>query len=45
VNNPIYIVIAVILFAVGITISWFAAIAHHKKVYESKVGSAEEKSR
>lgn len=26
-------------------ISWIIAIAHHKKVYESKIGSAEERSR
>lgn len=43
--SPIYVVITVVLLAVCVVISWLAAIAHHKKVYESKVGSAEEKSR
>lgn len=41
----IYVVITVVILAVCIIITWFAAIAHHKKVYDSKVGSAEEKSR
>jgi len=45
VPEPIYVVITVIILAVCIAITWFAAIEYRKKVYESKIGSAEEKSR
>ncbi|MBP3701467.1 MAG: ribonuclease Y [Lachnospiraceae bacterium] len=40
-----YVVIAVAVLAVSIVITWFAAISYRKKVYESKIGTAEEKSR
>jgi len=45
--NPIYVVIAIAIavLAVSIVITWFAAISYRKKVYESKIGTAEEKSR
>ena len=43
--NPIYVVIAIAVLAVSIVITWFAAISYRKKVYESKIGTAEEKSR
>ncbi len=43
--DTIYMIITVVIFAVCILITWFAAIAYRKKVYESKIGSAEEKSR
>ena len=43
--DTIYVVITVVILAVCILITWFAAIAYRKKVYESKIGSAEEKSR
>ena len=43
--EPIYVVIAVAVLAVSIVITWFAAISYRKKVYESKIGTAEEKSR
>ena len=43
--DPIYVVIAVAILAVSIVITWFAAISYRKKVYESKIGTAEEKSR
>lgn len=41
----IYMIIFVVILAVCIVITWFAAISYRKKVYESKIGSAEEKSR
>ena len=43
--EPIYVVIAIAVLAVSIVITWFAAISYRKKVYESKIGTAEEKSR
>ena len=43
--DPIYVVIAIAVLAVSIVITWFAAISYRKKVYESKIGTAEEKSR
>ena len=43
--DPIYVIIFVAILAVCIAITWFAAISYRKKVYESKIGSAEEKSR
>ena len=43
--DPIYVIIFVVVLAVCIAITWFAAISYRKKVYESKIGSAEEKSR
>ena len=43
--DTIYMIITGVIFAVCILITWFAAIAYRKKVYESKIGSAEEKSR
>ena len=39
------IVIAVVAALVVGVISWFAAIAYRKKVYEAKVGTAEVKAR
>ena len=38
----IYVVITAVIVA---PITWLAAVAHRKKSYESKIGSAEEKSR
>lgn len=43
--DPIYVIITVVILAVCIGITWFAAISYRKKVYESKIGTAEEKSR
>ncbi len=43
--EPIYVIITVAILAVCIVITWFAAISYRKKMYESKIGSAEEKSR
>lgn len=45
--DPIYVVIAIAIavLAVSVVITWFAAISYRKKVYESKIGTAEEKSR
>jgi ribonuclease Y len=43
VQEIIYAVLATLCIAVPIT--WLAAISHRKKVYEAKVGKAEEKSR
>ncbi|MCI8402615.1 MAG: ribonuclease Y [Lachnospiraceae bacterium] len=40
-----YVIITVAILAVCIVITWFAAISYRKKMYESKIGSAEEKSR
>lgn len=37
--------VALITFVIVAPITWIAATAYHKKTYESKVGSAEEKSR
>lgn len=37
--------VALITFVIVASITWVAATAYHKKSYESKVGSAEEKSR
>jgi len=37
--------IAVIAAAIAAIVSWFLAIAYRKRVYESKIGKAEEKSR
>jgi ribonuclease Y len=45
VPEPIYVIITVAILAVCIVITWFAAISYRKKMYESKIGSAEEKSR
>ena len=40
------IVIAVAVTAIIVApITWFAAVTHRKNAYESKIGSAEEKSR
>ena len=39
-----YVIFAVIVIFVAI-VTWFAAIAYRKKIVESKIGSAEEKSR
>ncbi|MBQ4564186.1 MAG: DUF3552 domain-containing protein, partial [Lachnospiraceae bacterium] len=38
-------IIAVIAAAIAAIVSWFLAIAYRKRVYESKIGKAEEKSR
>ncbi len=43
--DPIYVIITVAIIAVCIVITWYAAISYRIKVYESKIGSAEEKSR
>ncbi len=43
--DPIYVIITVVILAVCIGITWFAAISYRKKVYENKIGTAEEKSR
>lgn len=43
--DPIYVIITVAIIAVCIVITWYAAISYRMKVYESKIGSAEEKSR
>lgn len=44
---PIFIVIiiAVVCFGIGAVIFWFASRSHQQKVYDGKVGSAEEKAR
>ncbi len=42
--SPI-IMAALVTFVIVAPITWLAATAYHKKTYESKVGSAEEKSR
>ena len=39
------VIIAVVAAVVAATVSWFLAIAYRKRVYESKIGKAEEKSR
>ena len=39
------VIIAVVAALVAATVSWFLAIAYRKRVYESKIGKAEEKSR
>ncbi len=39
------IIIAVVAFCVGAVIFWFVSKSHHKKVYDEKIGSAEEKAR
>ena len=40
-----YVVTAIITFIITAVLTWFAAIAYRKKVYEGKIGAAEEKSR
>jgi len=35
----------IVLIVVAAIISWFAAITYHKKVVESKIGSAESQAR
>ncbi len=39
------IVVAVIAFIIGAIIFWFLSKNHNKKIYEEKIGSAEEKAR
>lgn len=39
------IIIYALLLCAAVAITWFAAISHRKKVYEAKIGKAEEKSR
>ena len=39
------VIIAVVAALVAATVSWFLAIAYRKRVYKSKIGKAEEKSR
>ena len=39
------IIIAVVCFCVGAVIFWFLSKSHQKKVYDAKIGSAEEKAR
>jgi len=41
----IYIIIGVAAFCVGAVIFWFVSKAHQQKVYDGKIGSAEEKAR
>ncbi len=41
----IAIIIAVVAFCLGAVIFWFVASSHQKKVYEGKIGNAEEKAR
>ncbi len=41
----VIIIIAVACFCAGAVIFWFVSKSHQKKVYESKIGSAEEKAR
>jgi ribonuclease Y len=46
VNTPIIIAISVVAtLCIVFPAAWFLAIAHRKKSYEAKIGSAEEKSR
>ena len=40
-----YVVTAIITFIITAPLAWLAAVAYRKKVYEGKIGSAEEKSR
>ena len=42
--SPIVVAVTITMVIVA-PITWIAAIAYHKKTYESKVGSAEERSR
>ena len=44
---PVYmvIIVAVVAFVIGAVIFWFVSKNHNKKVYDAKVGSAEEKAR
>ena len=45
-NNPILVIaIAVVAALVAGVISWFAAVAYRKKIYEEKIGTAENKAR
>ena len=45
-NTAIVVAISVVAtLCIVFPISWIFAVAHHKKVYESKIGSAEERSR
>ena len=45
-NTPIVIAISVLVtLCIAAPAAWFFAIAHRKKSYEAKIGSAEEKSR
>lgn len=41
----VIIVVAVVAFVIGAVIFWFVSKNHNKKVYDEKVGSAEEKAR
>ena len=41
----LYIIIGVAAFCVGAVIFWFASKSHQQKVYDGKIGSAEEKAR
>ncbi|MBR3243366.1 MAG: ribonuclease Y, partial [Parasporobacterium sp.] len=41
----VVIIIAVVSFCVGAVIFWFVSKSHQKNVYDSKIGSAEEKAR
>ncbi len=41
----IVIIIAVVAFCIGAVIFWFVSKSHQQKVYDGKVGSAEEKAR
>lgn len=45
-TTPIVIAISVLItLCIAFPVAWFFAIAHRKKSYEAKIGSAEEKSR
>ena len=39
------IIVAVVAFVIGAVIFWFVSKSHNKKVYDSQIGSAEEKAR
>ncbi|MBQ3546772.1 MAG: ribonuclease Y [Lachnospiraceae bacterium] len=45
-NTPIIVAISIVVtLLVAFPVAWLLAIAHRKKTYEAKIGSAEEKSR
>ncbi len=43
--EPIHYIIVAIIVALAMVISWVAATVYHKKISESKIGSAEERAR
>ena len=45
-NTPVIVAISIVVtLLVAFPVAWLLAIAHRKKTYEAKIGSAEEKSR